>query len=157
MGIEVPGLSVQLQRELKVGCLRYFDAAGPFAAALGELLGGPLPEPLRAVRHSQGDARRELILAWRSPTETLLMTADAALFAAIEDAAQNSAAGCMVDQSGGLWPWRMTGAGSRDVLQRIGSTASMALCVREGELLLAVERVYSDHLLGWIAATARDL
>jgi sarcosine oxidase gamma subunit len=174
MGIEVPGLSVQLRREFKVGSLRYFDAAGPFTAAVGERLGGPLPEPLRAVRHSRGDARRELVLAWRSPTETLLMTADAEAFAAIEDAAQNSAAGCMVDQTGGLWPWRLTGAGSREMLLRLGSTASipavgearmsrvaelpvMALCVREGELLLVVERVYSDHLLGWIAETAKDL
>jgi sarcosine oxidase gamma subunit len=173
-GVETSGLSVQLQRELKVASLRYFDAAGPFAAAVCEGLGGPLPEPLRAVRHPRGDARRELILAWRSPTETLLMTADDAAFAAIEDAAQTSAAGCMVDQTGGLWPWRMTGARSRDVLLRLGSTASipalgearmsrvaelpvMALCASEGELLLVVERVYSDHLLGWITETARDL
>ena len=174
MGVEVAGLSVQLRRELKVGCLRYFDAAGPFTADVAERIGGPLPEPLRALRHVPGDARAEIILAWRSPTETLLMTADHAAFAAIEDAAQNSAAGCMVDQTGGLWPWRMTGARSRDVLLRLGSTASipalgearmsrvaelpvMALCVREGELLLLVERVYSDHLLGWIAETAGDL
>lgn len=174
MGVEAPDLSVELQHELKVCSLRYFDAAGPFTAAVGERLGGPLPEPLRAVRHCLDGARRELILAWRSPTETLLMTADDAAFAAIEDAAQNSATGCMVDQTGGLWPWRMTGGRSRDLLLRLGSTASipalgearmsrvaelpvMALCVREGELLLVVERVYSDHLLGWIAETARDL
>lgn len=173
-GLELSGLSVQLLRELKVGSLRYFDAAGPFAAAVGERLGGPLPEPLRALRHPVGDAQPEIILAWRSPTETLLMTADAAAFAAVEDAAQNSVAGCMVDQTGGLWPWRMAGARSRDLLLRLGSSASipavgearisrvaelpvMAVCVREGEMLLVVERVYSDHLLGWMVETARDL
>jgi sarcosine oxidase gamma subunit len=174
MGVEESGLSVQLQREFKVCSLRYFDAAGPFMAAVGEQLGGPLPEPLRAVRHVRDGARQELILAWRSPTESLLMTADEAAFAAIEGVAQNSTAGCMVDQTGGLWPWRLTGARSRDLLLRLGSTASipavgearmsrvaelpvLALCVREDELLLVVERVYSDHLLGWITETARDL
>jgi hypothetical protein len=32
----------------------------------------------------------------------------------------------------------------------------LALCVEEGQILLVVERVYSEHLLGWIRDTAAD-
>jgi hypothetical protein len=32
----------------------------------------------------------------------------------------------------------------------------MALCVNEGQIMLVVERVYSQHLLGWIGETAAD-
>jgi len=31
------------------------------------------------------------------------------------------------------------------------------LSVREGEFVLLVERVYSEHLLGWISETAADI
>lgn len=171
--VEVAGLSVQLHREFKVGSLRYFDAAGPFAGAMGERFGGPLPEPLRAIAYSLDASPGELILAWRSPTETLLLTTDGAAFAAILGVANDSSAGCMVDQTGGLWAWRVTGALARDLLLRLGSSASipalgearvsrvaelpvMALCVHDGQIILLVERVYSEHLLGWISETAAD-
>ncbi|MGO9513884.1 MAG: hypothetical protein ACLP2F_09620 [Steroidobacteraceae bacterium] len=171
--IEVSGLSVHLQRELQLGSLRYFDAAGPFAAEARDRLGGPLPEPLHAVTYPADASQEELILAWRSPTETLLLTADGAAFAAIAAGLANKPDGCMVDQSGGLWAWQVTGERARDLLRRLGSTASipalgearvsrlaelpvMALCVHEGQILLLVERVYSEHLCGWIRATAAD-
>jgi sarcosine oxidase gamma subunit len=174
-GVAAAGLSVELQREIKVGSLRYFDAAGPFAAALRDRLGGPLPAPLRAVKYSTGAAHGELILAWRSPTETLLLTRDEAAFAALFGGVANDVSGgCTVDQTGGLWAWRVTGTCVRDLLLRLGSTASfpapgearssrvaelpvLALCVQEGDITLLVERVYSDHLLGWIRETAADL
>jgi sarcosine oxidase gamma subunit len=81
--------------------------------------------------------------------------------------------GCCVDQSGGLWVLKATGARVSDLLLRVGSCASVAapgsaqvtriaevpvmtLCVNPGETLLIVERVYAEHLLGWIRATAAD-
>jgi sarcosine oxidase gamma subunit len=172
--VEVAGLAVELQREFKLGSLRYFDAAGPFATAIRDCLGGPLPEPLQAVKYPVAASRGELILAWRSPTETLLMTTDSTAFAAIVGrAAGCSTEGCIVDQTGGLWAWRVTGARTHDLLLRVGSSASipalgearssrvaelpvLALCVHEGQIMLLVERVYSEHLLGWIRATAAD-
>jgi sarcosine oxidase gamma subunit len=173
-GVEVTGLSVQLERELKLGALRYFDAAGPLAANLRDLFGGPLPEPLKAARYAIAGSSRELVLAWRSPTETWLMTTDSAAFAAIASrVAENAAAGCLVDLTGGVRAWRVSGVQTRTLLERLGSAASipalgeartsrvaelpvLALCVRAEQVTLLVERVYSDHLLGWISETAAD-
>ena len=73
----------------------------------------------------------------------------------------------------GVRAWQLAGARARDVLERIGSAGSipapgeartgrlaelpvLSLSVREGEFLLLVERVYSEHLLGWISETAAD-
>lgn len=39
---------------------------------------------------------------------------------------------------------------------RIAELALMALCVRELELIVLVERVYADQLLGRILATGAD-
>lgn len=173
-GIEVAGLSVQLQSGLKVGSLRYFDVAEITAANIQNLIGGPLPAPLKAVKYLTAASHRDLILAWRNPTETLLLTADAAGFEAIvAGMSQKTAAGCLIDQTGGLWAWQVSGARTRDLLLRLGSVASipalgearvsrvaelpvMALCVHEGQIMLVVERVYSKHLLGWIGETAAD-
>ena len=172
-GIESPGFSLQLQRELRLGSLRYFDAAGALAANLRELI-GPLPRPLEALQHELPGTRQEIFLAWRSPTETLIMTADGAAFAALEArAAEHAACGCLVDQTAGLWAWQATGPRVRELLVRLGSAASvpalgearssriaelpvLALCVREGQFMLLVERVYSEHLLGWMRETAAD-
>jgi sarcosine oxidase gamma subunit len=172
-GIEVVGLSVQLQRGLKVGSLRYFDAAEITAANIQNLIGGPLPAPLKAVRYATA-ASHDLILAWRSPSETWLLTPDAAGFEAIVlGMSTYETAGCLIDQTGGLWPWQVSGARTRDLLLRLGSVASipalgearvsrvadlpvMALCVHEGQIILVVERVYSEHLLRWIGETAAD-
>ena len=126
-----------------------------------------MPGPLAAVRYASAQA--ELILAWRSPTETLIMTADGAAFAAVASrAAEDRSAGYLVDQTGGVRAWQLAGARARDVLERIGSAGSipalgeartgrlaelpvLSLSVREGEFVLLVERVYSEHLLGWIS------
>jgi hypothetical protein len=172
-GIEVAGLSVQLQRGLKVGSLRYFDAAEITAAGIQNLIGGPLPAPLKAVKYPTATSH-DLILAWRSPTETWLLTPDAADFEAIVlGMSTYQAAGCLIDQTGGLWAWQVNGARTRDLLLRLGSVASipalgearvsrvaelpvMSLCVHDGQIVLVVERVYSEHLLGWISETAAD-
>lgn len=175
--IDAAGLSVRLDDTLQIASLRYFDLAGTFVAALGSALGGPMPEPLRAVRRTMGTAgtgtAAELVLAWRSPTETLFLCHDALRFTSIATHAADRADGCLVDQTSGIGAYTVTGARAPDLLVRLGSTAAlpalgeartsriaeltvMSLCVRPGETLLLVERVYSKHLMGWIAATVGD-
>jgi sarcosine oxidase gamma subunit len=177
-GFSADGLSVQWDHGLSVASLRYFDPAGPFAAEVGEVLGAPLPAPLRAQRRilateGAGTAASELVLAWRSPTETLLVTADAGCLAAVDRFAVNRSDGCLVDQTGGILTLAVAGARAPDLLLRLGSTDAvpalgeartsrlaelsvMSLCVRPGEILLLVERVYVRHLFGWIRETVAD-
>ena len=79
----------------------------------------------------------------------------------------------MVVQTGGMRVLRVTGPKARDLLLRLGSvTAIPALgearsarlaelqvltaCVQAGEYLLLVDRVYANHLLGWVRATVAD-
>jgi sarcosine oxidase gamma subunit len=173
--VDLPGLVVELRRDLRIGSLRYFDAAGPLDAALHDVLGGPLPPPLKATCHPNPIAREAIILAWRSPTETLLLTQSADAFeAAASTVAEHAAAGCFVEQTGGLAVWDASGGRAADLLRRLGSTASvpalgearvsrvaelpvLTLCVREAQLMMLVERVYSDHLIAWIGETAADL
>jgi heterotetrameric sarcosine oxidase gamma subunit len=167
------GLSIKPRHDWHIGSLRYFDAAGPLSATLRSAVGASLPGPLAAVRYAGTQA--ELILAWRSPTETLMMTADGAAFAAVASQAdEKRSAGYLVDQTGGLRAWQLAGTRARDVLERIGSAGSipalgearsgrfaelpvLVLSVREGEFVLLVERVYGEHLLGWVNATAADM
>jgi sarcosine oxidase gamma subunit len=184
-GFSAHELSVHWDHGLSVASLRYFDPAGPFAAEVGEVLGGPLPEPLRAYRRvlvTTGDgasaegassAGPELVLAWRSPTETLLVTADAGWLAAVGGFAAARSDGCLVDQTGGTLTLVVAGARAPDLLSRLGSTDAipalgeartsrlaelsvMSLHTRPGEILLLVERVYVRHLFGWIRETIAD-
>ena len=177
--IDIPGLSVGIDPEVAVASLRYFDAAGVFAGAVREAVGRPLPGPLRAVSEALttelegATPRGHLILAWRSPTETVVLSNDRTAFASLERRLAGAQHGCMVNQSGGIWTIRVQGSGARELMLRLGSAASipapgearssrladlhvMAICVHAGEILLLVERVYTDHLLAWIRATAAD-
>jgi sarcosine oxidase gamma subunit len=167
------GVAMEPRHDWHIGSLRYFDSTGPMAANLRGVVGGSLPGPLTAVRYASAQA--ELILAWRSPTETLIMTPDAGLFAEIANrAAEDRSAGYLVDQTGGVRAWRLAGPRARAVLERIGSAGSipalgearpgrlaelpmLSLSVSEGEFVLLVERVYGEHLLGWIGETAADI
>ena len=184
-GFSADGLSVRWDHGLSVASLRYFDPAGLFAAEVGKVLGGPLPEPLRAHRrvlvtagegaNAEGasSAGSELVLAWRSPTETLLVAADAGCLAAVDRFAANRSDGCLVDQTGGILTLVVAGARAPDLLTRLGSTDAvpalgeartsrvaelsvMSLCTRPGEILLLVERVYVRHVFGWIRETIAD-
>jgi sarcosine oxidase gamma subunit len=118
-------------------------------------------------------AGSELVLAWRGPTETLLLTADAGCLAAVDRFAAARSDGCLVDLTGGILTLVATGARAPDLLTRLGSTDAvpalgeartsrlaelsvMSLCTRPGEILLLVERVYARHLFGWIRETIAD-
>jgi heterotetrameric sarcosine oxidase gamma subunit len=166
-----PGLSIELEKGLEIVSLRRFDEHAVAPAALTAALEDvSLPATLKAT----SNAAQTLTLAWRSPTEIVLVGAGAGWAQATARAlAAHRDWGCSVDQSGGVHVWRLRGARIRAFLERIGSADSMpdigearvsriaelsvlAASVREGEVRLLVERVYSDHLQGWMTETAAD-
>jgi len=154
---------------LAVATLRYFDRAGTFAEAVRAATGATLPEPRAAREVLDG----HLILAWRSPTETLCIARSATPLAQLSAQLATAADGCMVELSGGVRIVRLTGHRIADLLCRLGGTASvpapgearrsrladvpvLALSVRAGEALLAVDRAHLPHVLAWIHETLLD-
>jgi heterotetrameric sarcosine oxidase gamma subunit len=167
--VEAAGLRVEARGDLLAASLRYFDAAGSFAAAVREATGQAIPAALAAGFN----AGSFLMLAWRSPTETLLLCNDRAAFAELERRLLAAADGCMVDQTGGLRVYRVQGPRAVALLQRIGAATVvpgagearagrmaelqvLTACLQTEEYLLVVERAYADHLVGWIRATVAD-
>jgi heterotetrameric sarcosine oxidase gamma subunit len=170
---EADGWSVRVQPGLQIASLRYFDRTGSFAAAVGEAVGRPLPECLRAIQVEDPTNAVRFLLAWRSPTETLLVCESRAAFAELERRLATLVDGCMVDQTGGVSVLRVQGARAADVLLRLGAATAiprlgeslsgrladvhvLAACIRAGEFLLFVERVFTAHLLEWMGTTAAD-
>jgi heterotetrameric sarcosine oxidase gamma subunit len=171
--VEIDGLSVTIEQGLQIASLRYFDAAGGFAATVRETIGRPLPEPLQVSKADGATSDADIMLAWRSPTETLLLGKDGAAFAQLERRLASAQDGCMVDQTGGIRVLRLQGRRAGDLLLRLGAATAipglgearsgrlaelhvLTACVRAGQYLLLVERVYAKHLLDWIGATAAD-
>jgi sarcosine oxidase gamma subunit len=180
--ISVDGLSVQIDRAVCVTALRYFGEHRAATAIVQSFTGAALPAPLAAVaarggRPPWGQERRNhdrWILAWRSPTETWLLCAEEQEMAELHARIGTLPDACAVDQTGGIAVLRVRGERAADMLLRLGSTASVpaqgeartsrvaelavtALRVQADEMLLLLDQAYADHLLGWIAATARDL
>ena len=172
--IEIDALSVADEPAYLVASLRYFDSTGRFAAAASEALGRSLAEPLRAVQVEYSAGGVQFILAWRSPSENLLLCSSQAAFSAVATQLAAAVDGCMVDQTGGIRVVRVAGSRARDLLLRLGAATALpdlgeartgrlaelsvlTLCVRPSEYLLLVERVYAHHLLEWIHATAADI
>ena len=158
-----------------VASLRYFDADG-FGAALREVTGTVLPGTGQAIRAAPAAAGSgECLLAWRSPSETL-MVGNRALLAQVAARTAASAHGYVVDQTGGisllvvcgergaLLLARLGSLGSRDCVPapgeartgRLADLSVLTLCVRPLEWLLLVERVYARHLRHWIQVTLDD-
>jgi hypothetical protein len=83
--IEVKGLTVDGIRGMRVASLRSFDPAGNSADVAMGLIGTALPQPQRAGSATLGSTTQrgdtKFILAWRSPTETPLLSADRGVFA----------------------------------------------------------------------------
>jgi sarcosine oxidase gamma subunit len=171
--VESPGVSVTADRGLLIASLRYFDHAGGFAAAAREAVGRALPEPLRAFQIGSATQGSYVILAWRSPTETLLLSNDRAAFEELERVLAAAPDGCLVNQTGGIDVLRARGEKAGNLLLRLGAATAIAslgearsgrlaelqvltVCVQPGEFLMLVERVYANHLIGWIRATAAD-
>ena len=172
-GAHIEGFSMRPARLACVASLRYFDAAGDFGEGLAGVLGGALPAQLCAVGHGASATTAEIVLAWRSPTETWALCG-AAQLAALEAFAARRADLCVVDQTGGLRAWTLTGSRVADVLVRLGSPSLvpgpgdarigrlaeltvLAAAVGSGETLLLVDRAYEEHLLTWVRQTLADL
>ena len=156
-----------VEETLQVATLRYFTRDGAFADAVRTATGMPLPAVLEAREEGQ------LILAWRSPTETLCVTRSAARLEGLGATLAACPEGFMLELTGGLQIVRLTGIRIADLLCRLGGTASvpapgearrsrladvpvLALSVRTGETLLLVDRPYLPHVLGWIRETLLD-
>ena len=156
-----------MEETMHVATLRYFTRDGLVADVVRGATGMPLPAALEAREEAQ------LILAWRSPTETLCVTRSATRLAELGARLAACAEGCMVELTGGLRIVRLTGLGIAELLCRLGGTASapapgeakrsrmadvpvLAISLRAGETLLVVDRVYLAHLLGWIRETLLD-
>jgi sarcosine oxidase gamma subunit len=173
--IEVGGLSVNMDLDYQVASLRYFDSAGALGAGVHEIIGQTLAQPLHAHAAETASSGARFMLFWRSPTENLFLTRDTALFAELQKRLATEVDGCMVEQTGGIRVLRVTGPRAREFLLRLGSATAippeagractgrvaelpvLTASIEAGKYLLLVERVYTDHLLEWMGATAADL
>ena len=178
------GLAVEMEDEMQVATLRYFSADGAFAQVLRDGLGLGLPSVLQSLTLSvnpdtpaaAGMHRRaaQLLLAWRSPTETLCLTASAEILTQLRACVAHRADGCLVDLTSGLRVLRLRGERIAEFLSRLGGHGSvpqpgearrsrladvpvLALSVQPAETRLLVDRTYLPHLLDWIRETMRDL
>jgi sarcosine oxidase gamma subunit len=175
-GIDVSGLSIQPARPVWLASIRFFDPVGEFMSGLAARVGGPMPGPLQALRYSgdPGGAMpdSQILLASRSPNETLLLCNQAWVLATLEDFAAGRHDGCVVNQTGAYRVWEIAGDRARDFLARLGSASLpalgearmsrvaeltvMTLSVETGRIIVLVERLYSEHLAGWMAETLTD-
>lgn len=173
--IEVAGLRVAPEPQLQVASLRYFDRQGTFARLLHDVAGLTLPDTLRALRSAaDADSEAAVVLAWRSPTETWMISAGPDVIERLQDAAATMTDGCIVDQRGGILVFRASGESVADLFARLGGhgacpaigesrrsrladVAVLAVKVQPDETLLVVERTYASHLMHAIRITAADL
>jgi heterotetrameric sarcosine oxidase gamma subunit len=172
--LEAPGVRVSLDQGMQIASLRYFEPNGAFSRTVQATIGMPLPDRLCATCVPERTGAQRAVLAWRSPTETLLLCDEEAPIAQllIDVATLND--GCVVEQTGGTCVLRMSGERVADLFARMGGQATLpvigaarrsrladipvlALRVKPGEILLIVERPYVEHLMGWIRASAADL
>lgn len=172
--VEAPGVRVSFDQGIHVASLRYFDPSGAFSRTVQASIGMQLPDRLCAACATQCTGAGTAVLAWRSPTETLLLCDGPALIARLQADVATQNDGCLVDQTGGMWVLRASGERIADLFARMGGQetlpatgaarrsrlaeiAVLALKVQPGEILLIVERLYVEHLMGWIRASAADL
>jgi heterotetrameric sarcosine oxidase gamma subunit len=165
------GVSIDVDTRLQLGALRYCDPAD-VQAALQRVTGSPVPATRRAIVTAAADGESVLLL-WRGPSETLVASATTAPLVALAAELATATQACLVDQSGGFWALRIRGPRSVDLLVRLGATTCVpqlgesllgrladlsvhSVRVQEEEVLLLVERLYADHLLGWIRETIAD-
>jgi sarcosine oxidase gamma subunit len=176
LGIDAAGLSIQPVASVWMAAIRFFDPAGEFVNGLAGRVGGPMPGPLQALRYAADPAgaapQSQILLASRSPNETLLLCDQAWVLAALEDFAAGRSDGCVVNQTGAYRVWEIAGDRAPDFLARLGSASLpalgearmsrvaeltvMTLSVEAGSTLVLVDRLYSEHLAGWMAETLRD-
>jgi hypothetical protein len=162
------GLEVSESGEHAVAALRYFSREGEFARAVAAAAGSALPQPLEAREMGA------LILAWRSPTETVCVARSAQELASLAARTRHARDGCCVELTCGLRVVRVRGARIAELLCRLGNSAYapqpgearrsrmadvpvLALSVRPAEVLLLIDGALLPHLLAWVRATLADL
>jgi sarcosine oxidase gamma subunit len=171
-GAAIDDVRVSDEPDWHAASLRYFTVAGDFAREVHGALGQGLPRPLRAGQ-ILGGRDAQFLLAWRSPTETVLLCDDRQAFVDLKQRLEKVADGCMVEQTGGIRVLRIQGPKAKELMRRLGSASAipepgearsgrlaelqvLTVGIQSGEFLLLVERAYKDHLLEWIAATVAD-
>jgi len=170
-GTGLAGLSVRVDESLEVASLRYFAHDGGFAERAAHAAGAALPAAQAAVASPDG----ALILAWRSPTETVCLARDAAHLQGLLARLPASGEGYAVTLTGAFTVLRLGGARVAALIARLGGSASLPAAGESrrsrladlpvlaigvpapaGEVLLLVDRAYAPHLLGWIRETVAD-
>jgi heterotetrameric sarcosine oxidase gamma subunit len=163
------GLTVRAE-PMHAAALRYFNAEGAFASALSAALGVVVPDVLRALADGAG----EVVLAWRGPTETLLLTPSAARLAALEARLAAHGDGCLVNLSGALTVLRVLGEPAEELLCRLGGSGCvpapgearrarladvpvLALGLAAADTWLVVDRTLAPHVHAWIREILLDL
>jgi hypothetical protein len=171
--IENPRLQVELQPQWHIASLRYFTRKGAFARVVSAVTGLNVPNESCAA-HADDANQAVTLLAWRSATETTLVTRAAGLVDALQTSAARLDDGCVIDQTGGLLVLRAHGPAVMDLVARkaghgampasgqsrrvrFAEVAVLIVKVRADEVLLIVDRIYAPHLMASIRASAADL
>jgi heterotetrameric sarcosine oxidase gamma subunit len=172
--IAAPELLVAIDEDVRAASLRYFASmAGGISGSIEAAVRLSLPGALKATRVSTDGRQETSILAWLSPTETLLLSTNDVRFDQLA-ACTTVAGGYFVDQTDGFSVIKLTGKGAEDLLIRIGLSDSfpdlgeakrsrmadisvLALRVCREETLLVVNRTYTEHLMNWIRVSALDV
>jgi sarcosine oxidase gamma subunit len=172
--IEGLGLKVELEPRLHAASLRYFERGGVFTRMVHGVTGLSVPND-RGATHSADVARQDItILAWRSPSETTLLTTDDGLLHSLQTAAAALNDGCVVDQRGGTLVFRARGNEVANLVARtaghgampgigescrtrLAEVAVLIVKVQAEESLFVVDRIYAPHVMASIRVSAADL
>jgi heterotetrameric sarcosine oxidase gamma subunit len=176
--IEGRGVTIAMEPRFHAASLRYFERDGAFTHMVQSATGLSLPNNLSAT-HSHAssgadDAQIITLLAWRSPSETTLLTSDEGLLNTLQTSAAEFSDGCVVDQRGGILVFRAQGTGVPSLLAktaghgampaigesrrtRLAEVAVLIVKVQAGETLLIVDRMYAPHMMASIRVNAADL
>ncbi len=168
--LEIEGLRVRCEEDWHAAALRYLNADGKFARHAAAALGQTLPAALTFSARGATQAP-DLLLAWRSPSETLLLCRDPGPLRTVSGI---EADGCCIDLTHGRCVLRIEGIRGGELVMRLGGTAldpppggarsgrlaevpGLTLRLDADLLLLVVDRLYADHLLAWIRLSVADL
>ena len=123
--IAAPELLVAIDEDVRAASLRYFASmAGGISGSIEAAVRLSLPGALKATRVSTDGRQETSILAWLSPTETLLLSTSDVRFDQLA-ACTTVAGGYFVDQTDGFSVIKLTGKGAEDLLICIGLSDSL--------------------------------
>src|ERR1700728_4171735 len=167
-------LHIGLDETFYVGSLRHFESQGQFVHSVQTALITTLPTTLKATVGVADSSESLVALAWRSSTETLLLTDSESCFEQIAELSESGQDGCFVDQTHGLCVLRAGGEQLPDLFSRLGGNdlipllgdskrgrladvSVLVLKVQQKEILFVVDRTYVEHLVDWVQETVTDL